>query len=100
MAKVYLKANTQFVFSVLILALGKLFIPAVHETLSYRFKRLAVQPRQPRRAPYYGSTDRCGAESAPGCERLSKSPLLLPVIICCSFLDLLLHHATVPLKPH
>lgn len=30
MAKVYLKANTQFVFSVLISALGKLFIPAVH----------------------------------------------------------------------
>lgn len=65
----------------------------------YRFKRLAVQPRQSRRAPFCSSTDRCGAECAPGCKRLSKSPLLLPVIICCSFLNLLLHHATAPLKP-
>lgn len=78
----------------------KLFTPAVHCNRSHRYKRLSVQPRQPRRAPFYGSTDRCGAESAPGCKRLSKSPLLLPVIFCCSFLNLLLYHANAPFKPH
>ncbi len=55
------------------------------KSCSYRFRRLAAQLRQSRRAPFCSSTDRCGAESAPGYKRLSKSPLLLPVIICCSF---------------